>query len=62
MEGPPEGECELQTLAKKAARGLNSSEDTPMDDAAIADIQDFRAPEEPEDPVQSETSGAAGAQ
>eukprot|EP00969_Alexandrium_andersonii_P316363 13976314-Alexandrium_andersonii.AAC.1 len=33
-----------------------------MDDAVIADIEDFRAPEELGDPVQSESSGVAGVQ
>eukprot|EP00969_Alexandrium_andersonii_P331723 14660588-Alexandrium_andersonii.AAC.1 len=62
MEGPPAGKCELQTLAKKAALELSSSEDAPMDDAAIGDVEDFRAPEELEDPGWPESSDAPGVQ
>eukprot|EP00969_Alexandrium_andersonii_P186811 8254314-Alexandrium_andersonii.AAC.1 len=56
MEGLREGERELQVLAEEAARELNATEDVPMDDAVIQDIEDFRGPEDPEDSELSEGS------
>eukprot|EP00969_Alexandrium_andersonii_P179754 7944821-Alexandrium_andersonii.AAC.1 len=60
MEGLLEGERELQIFARKPAQELNSAEDVPMRHAAIEDFEDFRAPEELEDPERSESSGALG--
>eukprot|EP00969_Alexandrium_andersonii_P300745 13295399-Alexandrium_andersonii.AAC.1 len=62
MEGSPEGNWELQNLAREAVQKLNSLEDMLVGDAAIADMVDFRVPEEPEGSGRPELSDGPGVQ